>query len=71
MTTTPADAIRDLAMRALEDAHAEQQAARDAVTRSRAYIDKYHELNSLADRVAATTVDAGDHEAVTYVVRPV
>lgn len=69
--TTPADAVRDLAMRALEDAHAEQQAARDAVTRSRAYIDKYHELNSLADRVAAATVNEGDPKTASYIVRPV
>lgn len=69
--TTPADAIRDLAQRALSDARSEYQAARDALTRSNACLDKYHELNSLADRVAAATVNESDDKAASYIVRPV
>ncbi len=69
--TTPADEIRALAARALDDSRAEQQAAHDALIRAHAYLDKHHELIALADRVIVTTVDAGEHEGVAYIIRPV
>ena len=64
---SPIDEIRSLAQRALADCEQEQQAARAAMIRAEAHLDKHHELMALASRVEAVTVALG---GVDYVVRP-
>jgi len=59
--TSPAEEIRELAARALEDSRAEQQTAHDALICARVYLDKYHELTALAARI-----DAGGPEAKLF-----
>lgn len=71
MNTTPADAIRDLAAKANEDALMERRAAADALIRAECFEDKALELNALAGRIEEGTYDAGDREGVLYFVRPV
>jgi hypothetical protein len=48
--------IRALADRALTDANAEQRAAIEAIARANAYLDKHHELMSLALRVEGVSI---------------
>jgi hypothetical protein len=67
---SPADEIRALAARALDDARAENDAAREAVVRAQAYMDKAMELSALADRIDTTTIDGGDRELQVSIVRP-
>lgn len=52
MTPSPVVAaeVRALATRTLADCEAEQRAARDAMIRAEAHLDKYHELMALAAR---------------------
>lgn len=49
---TPRDEVHALAMRALEDAISEQQAAATALARANAALDKHMELMALAQRIA-------------------
>jgi hypothetical protein len=48
--------IRALADRALTDANAEQRVAIEAIARANAYLDKHHELMSLALRVEGVAI---------------